>query len=89
MVHVGKTCTGVNRYFLLEGAVSASIPLWSRQRCAVTGQSEGDNRCVDHFYFETLEGIAKLETFLFVVCVEGEGLAGYYLELPSGLWRAD
>ena len=80
---------GVNRDFLLEGVVSASIPLWSRQRCAVAGQCEGDNHCVDHFYFETLEGISKLETFLFVVCVERKGLAGEYLEPPSGPWRAD
>ena len=80
---------GVNRDFLLEGVVSASIPLWSRQRCAVAGQGEGDNHCVDHFYFETLEGISKLETFLFVVCVERKELAGEYLERPSGPWRAD
>ena len=70
---------GVNRYFLLESAVCASILLWSRQRCAVAGQGEGDNHCVDHFYFETLEGISKLETLLIVVCVGQKELAGEYL----------
>ena len=80
---------GVNRDFLLEGVVSASTPLWSRQGCAAAGQCEGDNHCVDHFYFETLEEISKLETLLIVVCVGQKELAGEYLEPPSGLWRAD
>ena len=80
---------GVNRDFLLEGVVSASTPLWSRQGCAVAGQCEGDNHCVDHFDFETLEEISKMGTLLIVVCVGHKELAGEYLEPPSGLWRAD
>ena len=79
---------GVNGYFLLEGVVSTSIPLRSRQRYAVAGQCEGDDHCEDHFYFEILEGIAKLGTFLFVACVGREGLAGNCFEPTSGFWRA-
>ena len=80
---------GVNIDLLFEGTVSASIPLRSRQGCAAAGQREGDNHCVDHFDLGTLEEVSKTGTFLVVVCVEQKGLAGGYLEPPSGLWRAD
>ena len=85
---------GVNGYFLLDGIISTSAPLWtstplwSGQGYADAGQCEGDDHCEDHFYFEVLEGIAKLGTFLYVARVGREGLAGDCFEPASGFWRA-